>query len=570
MGSITTARPSAQYDYDVGLFEYPVSTSNAEAQTWFNRGIIWSYAFNHVEATACFEECVRHDPSLVMGYWGIAYAAGPHYNKSWAAMDAKDLKNSLRKCREAAKKGKEIASTAPPAERALMEAIPSRIPSDTEHFQSANVDYANAMRKVYEAFGQNELNVAVLFADALMNTAPWQLFEARTGKPNKKTPVLEILKVLNDAINRPHAREHPGLLHLYIHALEMSTTPEAALIPGDQLRPLVPDGGHLRHMASHIYILVGDYRQAMEANMQATIADDKFFARNTAKQFYGIYRLHNFHSLIYAAMLAGRASTALDATDRMEAVMTLDFLQTTSPPLADWAEFFNSVRPHVYIRFGMWDEIKKMRIPENQEIYAVTIATIYYARGIAFAATGDVDRADKERGLYREALKRVPYSRLDFPNRVVDELKVATAMLDGEIEYRRGNFDAAFKHLRLAIEADDTLVYSEPWGWMIPTRQSFGALSLEQGHVEDALNAYAEDLGLVDSLASAHQHPKNIWSLQGYHQCLERLGRKAEARIIQQELTVAKAVADISVETSCFCAVASSGKDSGSQACPKI
>lgn len=256
MGSIAPPRPSAQYNYDVGLFEYPVNTANAEAQIWFNRGIIWAYAFNHVEATACFEESVRHDSSFVMGYWGIAYAAGPHYNKSWAAMDPKDLQTSLEKCRTAAKHGEEISKSAPPIERALMEAIKYRIPSDADHFQAANVAYAEAMRKVYDAFGQEELNVAVLFADALMNTAPWQLFEARTGKPNLKTPVLEILKVLNEAINRPSARQHPGLLHLYIHALEMSTTPEAALIPGDQLRPLVPDGGHLRHMASHIYILV--------------------------------------------------------------------------------------------------------------------------------------------------------------------------------------------------------------------------------------------------------------------------------------------------------------------------
>lgn len=208
----------------------------------------------------------------------------------------------------------------------------------------------------------------------------------------------------------------------------------------------------------------------------------------------------------------------------------------------------------------MWDAIKKLQIPEDEDIYSVTIATAHYAKGIAWAATGDLEKADEERELYHKALKRVPKSRLDFPNRVVDELKVATAMLDGEIEYRRGNFDRAFKHLRLAIEADDTLVYSEPWGWMIPTRQSFGALALEQGHVEDALAAYAEDLGLVDSLASAHQHPKNIWSLQGYYQCLQRLGRNAEARIIQQELTVAKAAADISVDTSCFCAFQASAR----------
>ena len=207
MGSIAKPRSSKDEYYDVGLFEWPVTTSNSEAQIWFHRGIIWAYAFNHVEATVCFEESVRHDPDFVMGYWGIAYASGPHYNKSWAAMDTKDLNTSLEKCRTASKQGNEISKSAPAVERALMDAIQYRIPADKEHFQAANVAYAEAMRKVYDEFGKEHLNVAVLFADALMNTAPWQLFEARTGKPNLKTPVLEILKVLNEAINRPGARQ---------------------------------------------------------------------------------------------------------------------------------------------------------------------------------------------------------------------------------------------------------------------------------------------------------------------------------------------------------------------------
>jgi tetratricopeptide (TPR) repeat protein len=179
----------------------------------------------------------------------------------------------------------------------------------------------------------------------------------------------------------------------------------------------------------------------------------------------------------------------------------------------------------------------------------------YYGHGIAYAATGDLEKAGTSRLLFREAAKRVPESRLDFPNRIVDILKVATAMLDGEIEYRRQNYDISFECLREAIKAEDALMYTEPWGWMVPARHPYGALSLEQGLVEQAADAYAEDLGLKDTLSRGHQHLKNVWALQGYHECLIRLGRTAEANIIKQQLKIAAAEADVPVNSSCFCRI---------------
>jgi tetratricopeptide (TPR) repeat protein len=186
-------------------------------------------------------------------------------------------------------------------------------------------------------------------------------------------------------------------------------------------------------------------------------------------------------------------------------------------------------------------------------LYCVTTAMAYYGKGIAYAATGDVSEAEKQRGLYLAAAARVPESRRDHPNRMVDILKVATAMLDGEIVYRQGDYDSAFKHLREAIHHDDALMYTEPWGWMLPTRHAYAALSLEQGNVEEAANAYAEDLGLVPALTRAHQHPNSVWALHGYHECLVRLGRHAEAVIIKQPLDIALSVADIDIKSSCFC-----------------
>jgi len=169
------------------------------------------------------------------------------------------------------------------------------------------------------------------------------------------------------------------------------------------------------------------------------------------------------------------------------------------------------------------------------------------------AATGQIREAEKTRELFKWAVDRVKPSRTVFNNSVLSVLKIASAMLDGELEYRKGNFDLAFRHLRKAIELDDRMPYDEPWGWMQPTRHAYGALLLEQGHVEEAAKVYAADLGLDNSLPRALQHPNNVWALHGYHECLQRLGRHAEANIIGNQLRMAMAVADVPIHSSCFC-----------------
>jgi tetratricopeptide (TPR) repeat protein len=214
-------------------------------------------------------------------------------------------------------------------------------------------------------------------------------------------------------------------------------------------------------------------------------------------------------------MLSGQSRIALASLDAMESSITTELLLTESPPLADWLEFFLSVRVHVYIRFGLWDARIALHTPEEQgkdkQIYCVTTAMAFYGKGIAHVATADLPEAYRYRELYTAAAANVPGSRRDHPNRVVHILKIATAMLNGEIEYRAGNYDVAFCYLRKAIEHDDSLLYTEPWGWMVPTRHAFAALSTEQGHVEAAVRAYAEDLGISEGLTRAHQHPGCVW-----------------------------------------------------------
>ncbi|OQE32662.1 hypothetical protein PENFLA_c001G03922 [Penicillium flavigenum] len=549
---MTKASTQAEYPYNLGSYGKVITTTSPEAQIWFDRGLVWAYSFNHKESVICFKQALVHDPLCMMAYWGLAYSLGPNYNQPWDFL-GNDLAAVVENTYRAATKARFLSTkNANPVEKALAKAISARYQSDKpasmEQYAIQNIAYADAMKEAYEQFS-DDLDVVTLYADSLISLTPWKLWDMVTGKPNPGTRTMEAKRVLETALQHKDASKHPGLLHIYIHLIEMSPFPELGLRPADHLRDLVPDAGHINHMPSHLDVLVGDYRSAVRANQRAAIADEKYLALKGPFNFYSVYRMHTYHSLIYAAMFAGQKQAAFAAVDRMEATLPKELLSAMS----DYIEVFMSVRAHIMVRFGMWDEIIEIAIPSDPELYCMTIAVLHYAKGVAYAATGNVPDAERQRELYRAARDRVPDTRLDWPNKCVDILGVASEMLDGEIEYRRGNYTEAFEHLRRSIELDDGLGYSEPWSWMQPTRHAYAALLLEQGHVEDAAAVYQADLGLDSTLIRARQHPNNIWALQGYHECLIRLGRHDEARIIGPQLAIAAAVADVPVTSSCFC-----------------
>jgi tetratricopeptide (TPR) repeat protein len=545
----TTAAPG---HFDLGTYSRPTSTTIAEAQAWFDRGLVWSYAFNHEEAARCFERAAAADPGFALAHWGIAYAVGPNYNKTWDMFDDQDRADSLRTAYEAIVLAQELGAEG--AEAALIDALARRFqsPDPDGPLEAWNAEYAEAMGEAHRRHPE-DLDVAALHADALITLTAWQLWDLPTGRPAEGARTLEAREVLETAMARDGGMTHPGLLHLHVHLMEMSPTPEAALPAADALRDLVPDGGHLVHMPTHIDVLCGDYDRVVVDNGRAAAADARYVAVAGAANFYALYRAHNLHFRVYGAMFAGRRAVALQAADDLQAVLPEELLRIEVPPMADWLEGFFPLRLHVLVRFGMWQELIDTPLPADQELYATTTALTHYARGVALAATGRVDEAAAERERLHAAVARVPETRMLFNNTCADILAIASLMLDGELAYRRGEHEAAFEHLRAAIAADDNLPYDEPWGWMQPVRHAYGALLLEQGHVEEACAVYEADLGLDATLARACQHPNNVWSLHGYHECLERLGETRAARVVAQRLKEAAARADVPIEASCFC-----------------
>ncbi|MEU8538132.1 hypothetical protein [Streptomyces parvulus] len=540
--------------YDLGVHGRPVTTSSPEAQRWFDRGLVWTYAFNHEEAVACFEAAAAADPDCAMAQWGIAYALGPNYNKPWDAFDAEELTRAVDRTHAAVELAHEKAARATPVERALIGALRARYPqaSAVEDCSVWNAPYADSMRAVYE-LAPDDLDVATLYADALMNLTPWQLWDLRTGLPAEGARTLAAKDVLDRALAAEGGLDHPGVLHLYVHLMEMSATPEAALSVADRLRGLVPDAGHLLHMPSHLEVLCGDYRRVVSDNSAAIAADEKYRARAGAMNFYTLYRMHNYHFRIYGAMFLGQYRVALDTAAALEASVPEELLRVQSPPMADWLEGFLAMRVHVLIRFGRWADALALPMPADPDLYCVSTAMLHYARGVALSATGRTAEAEAERVLFRDAVARVPDTRMLFNNTCADILAIASAMLDGELEYRKGDYAAAFAALERSIALDDSLPYDEPWGWMQPTRHAYGALLLEQGRVAEAEAVYRADLGLDDTLPRPLQHPGNVWALHGLHECLVRLDRPGEARIVARQLRLATALADVPVEASCYC-----------------
>ncbi|CAG8955857.1 hypothetical protein HYFRA_00008705 [Hymenoscyphus fraxineus] len=553
-GDSAQAPPATDDYYDLGTYQRTISTLSRDAQIWFNRGLIWGYGFNHEEAVTCFRNVTLTDPTCAMGYWGMAYALGPNYNKPWDFFRGDQLDSLLSQARWAIDKAKENSPSASPIERAIIGTLDHKYPPHSRQlgreFSIWNREYADAMESVYKKF-PDDLDVVTLYAESLMNLTPWELWEVRTGQPAPKARTLDAKRVLERALNQNGAFEHPGILHLYIHLMEMSGTPEAALPASDHLGDLVPEAGHLRHMPSHIYVLCGQYKKAIDANSAAIIADEKFRDRNGPYNFYTLYRSHDYHFRIYSAMFAGQSRVAIDTAGQLETCIVE--LLTREPGRADMLEAFLSSRVHVLIRFGRWQEILDLKIPTDQELYCMSTAMTYYGKGVALAATGRVPEAMKQQELFNLAAKKVGPSRTLFNNKCSDILVIAGAMLNGELEYRRGNFDSAFEYLRKSISLDDALPYEEPWGWMQPTRHAYGALLLEQGRNEEAAAVYSADLGIDDTLPRTFRHAKNVWSLHGYHESLLKLGRTAEAKAIQPELSKALDLADVPIKSSCFC-----------------
>ena len=431
----------------------------------------------------CFRRAAEYDPSCAMAYWGIAYAAGPNYNKQWKAFDPVDLKRSLDTAHGAARQALELVEGASPVEQALIRPLAQRYPSnDPEKVTPIwNDDYAESdARGLPRAPGRPRRCGALRRGDHEPHAvAAVGYQDGQAGRRCRYARGHRRSRTGHGATAR-HAASGPAP-HVHSPHGDVAHAAEGASGPADALRDLVPDAGHLVHMATHIDVLCGLYKNVVDGNSRAIAADRKYLAREGANNFYSLYRCHDYHFKLYGAMFLGQLQPALEAANEMIATLPEELLRIESPPMADWLEGFVPMKMHVLIRFGRWIDIIATPLPADRELFCVTTAMIHYAKAVAHAASGNVEAAEDEARHFDAAFAKVPPSRYVFNNTCLDILAIAAEMMRGEIEYRKGHFDTAFAHLRKSVELDDNLPYDEPWGWMQPTRHALGALLLEQG-----------------------------------------------------------------------------------------
>lgn len=504
-----------------------INTSSPKAQEYFDQGLTLAFAFNHDEAIRSFEEAARLDPTCAMCWWGVALCNGPHINnplmtpeRSAAASDALHRAVVL----------KEYAS---PVECGLIDALGARYakpaPADRKALDEG---YAQAMRQLWTA-NKSDADIGTLFAESMMDLRPWDLW-TKNGDPQPGTE--EILLALDD-VQRINAN-HPGALHLYIHAIEASPNPSRADNAANRLRKLVPAAGHLVHMPSHIDVLTGRWALASEQN-EAAIAADRAYRRISPRQdFYRVYMAHNQHMLAFASMMEGRREACLAAAREMVGGVPEEYAKTQTA-------LVDPVMGIVYeamLRFGRWDEVLKE--PAPPEYFKITTALWHYARGVAFAAKGQIAEAESQRAKFQGAATKIPPDAMMAINKADKVIAIAGHMLDGEIAYRRGSIDEAVAQLEKAIVIEDDLMYMEPPEWVQPVRHTLGAILLEAGRFQEAEKVYRADL---------KEWPENGWSLYGLGKSLRARGATAEADDVDKRFKKTWSRADTKIGSSCLC-----------------
>lgn len=510
---------------NLGTLHHPITTTSALAQQYFDQGLRLVYGFNHEEAIAAFEEATRQDPQAAMAYWGIALALGPNIN---APME----KEAERRAIEAIQKARGLANGVSTSEQAYIGALAKRYLA-TKGLKRSGMDkaYADAMRSVWRQY-PDDPDAGVLFAEALMDLHPWDLWTAE-GKPKSGTE--ELVGVLEQVLAK--ALDHPGACHYYVHAVEASKQPERALPCAQRLPSLMPGAGHIVHMPAHIYIRLGKYHEASERNQEAAKVDQTYLeAHHPHGDYADGYYSHNLHFLWATLMMEGRGAEALKAARELGRTITEDEARTDK-----WKEWYLPAPLYTMIRFGRWEEALR-ESPPPQGLRLLD-GMWRLSRGLALAATGRLPGAEGEQYALANLTKQLGRDRSHEEQISRTLLKIAERLLAGDIAARRQRYEEAIRTWKEAIKLEDALPYTEPPHWPLPVRQYLGTALMLAGRQAEAETVYREDLA---------RNPENGWSLFGLVQSLKAQHKQEAAAAEEARFNSAWAHADATLTASRF------------------
>lgn len=507
---------------NLGTHHHAITTTSEEAQKYFDQGLRLVYAFNHEEAIRAFEEAARLDPSAAMAYWGVALALGPNINATMSKTDERRAGDALQKARS-------HSAQATAAEQAYIDALGKRYSGKNHGRAALDKAYADAMRALWRRF-PDDPDAGVLFAEAMMDLRPWDLWTA-DGRPKPGTE--EIVSTLESILAR--FPNHPGACHFYIHSVEASSAPERALDCAERLPALMPGAGHLVHMPAHIYIRLGRYHEAVERNTHAAKVDQDYLNGRTLSGNYSDgYYTHNLHFLWASLAMEGRRTEALKVARQLTGTITEEEARKDR-----WKELYLPVPLWSMIRFGQWDEL--LREPAPPKGLRLQQAMWRLGRGMALAASGRLPGSEGEHAVLADMAKRFGRNRTTEEKTERALVKIAERLLAGEIATHRKRYDEAIKALVEAVKLEEALPYAEPSFWPIPVRHYLGAVLLRAGQPGEAAVVYRADLA---------KNPENGWAYFGLIQSLRAQQKDSEANAMEEQLKSIWTHADVTLTSS--------------------
>ena len=511
-GTASTAAPvNAPLLERLGDVTFPISTKNAQAQRYFDQGLALAYGFNHWEAQRAFRAAQALDPDCAMCFWGEALVLGPNIN---APMDAAANAPAFAAIAEAQR----LAAGGSQKEQALIAALAARYSADPAA-QRADLDraYADAMQQVAQRF-PDDLDVATLYAEAIMDLSPWDYWADGGKTPKGRTAelVATLEKVL--AANP----DHIGAIHLYIHAVEASDRPERAEPYADRLAAKNVSAGHLAHMPSHIYFRLGRYQDSLEINKAAVAADEAYLAQAKPEGFYsGTYYPHNIHFVLVSAQMAGDAGTALDAADKLARSVPDEIARAVA-----WTQPVKAAPFFAHAQFSAPDEV--LALPAPGDDFPYVKAMWHYARGTAHAAAGDAEAARAEAEAIATIRNTADLSGLTSGGvPALDVLDIATHVVRARVAQAEGDLDTAIAEFEAAASIEKTLPYMEPPFWYYPVGQSLGAVLLLAGKTERAEKVFRESLEAA---------PNNGWACFGLLEVHKKRGDAEQQSVYEARL----------------------------------
>ena len=524
-----TRRAGAPLFEGMGDYHMPITTSDPDAQQYFDQGMVLAFGFNHAESIRSFKAAQILDPSCAMCFWGEALATGPNIN---VTSNGKAIMTPAERvsARSAIDIAVSLMGNASSKEQAWIRALDKRYDGqkDTPR-EPLDRSWADALGDMTETY-PDDTTIASIYAEALMNTMPWDYWGPNGEvKPDTQAVIASLERVISLNPN------HPLALHLYIHALEASSNPKKAEDVADRLGNLVPGSGHLVHMPSHIYYRIGRYQDAVLANIRAAEVDETYIAQCNAQGFYpALYYPHNIHFLWASATMQGQSELSLQSARRVVANVSLE--QVTKFPTI---QFFRTVPILSLVRFARWEEI--LAEPKPPKHLAFTRAIWHYGRGVAMAALGDESSAMVELTAIQDLEVEVDEIFMGNFYPAQKLLEIAKSLLRGELAFRSGNFELAITHFSQAVKEQDKLPYTEPPFWYYPTRQSLGAALLEADRPSEAARVFELDL---------EQYPMNGWSIYGLAKALKAQGDSIGSELAMKRFESVWQFADVALETS--------------------